>query len=202
MPNQHTDRVARVARRKDVAKLYLKGWTQAAIAEKLGVAQGTISSDLRMVQKEWRQSAVRAVQARHVIEMAKLDALERELWEAWETSRQPTRGVGIVKEVATGKEMHRSNQKEQNGDPRFLAIVQKCLIMRGAIAQPRGSQESPDDVETELRVRRDRVLAFIDTLRERKRMAEVREQSDSNQPGNVRALVESEVLPPAPPPPA
>ena len=39
-------------RRTQVAELYLKGWTQAEIARKLGVSQGTISSDLKAIRKE------------------------------------------------------------------------------------------------------------------------------------------------------
>ena len=40
-------------RRKQVAELYVQGWNQYAIAEKLGVTQPTICTELQRIQKEW-----------------------------------------------------------------------------------------------------------------------------------------------------
>jgi transcriptional regulator with XRE-family HTH domain len=203
MPKHKANDLARDERRKDVARLYIKGWTQTEIAEKLGKAQGTISSDLRIVQKEWRRSAVKAFESRHAIEIRKLDALERELWRAWEESLKPKRRVQIVKDPESGKETNRSNLTEQNGDPRFLALVQKCALARSELLQPRGApQESPADVRAQFRLRRDRILAVAQALRERQRLAESRERPDAAQSGDVRSLDEAQPLsaPPAPPP--
>ena len=35
--------------------LYLRGWTQAQIAAEVGLSQGMISNDLKLIQKRWRE---------------------------------------------------------------------------------------------------------------------------------------------------
>ena len=54
----HQKKVQIEHRRAQVTKLYLKGGTQAAIASELGVCQGTISSDIKAIRKEWKESRV------------------------------------------------------------------------------------------------------------------------------------------------
>ena len=68
-------------RRMRVGELSLKGWTQVAIARELGVSQATISSDIKAIRKEWRESRIRNLD--EVLEevLQKLDVVEREAWE-------------------------------------------------------------------------------------------------------------------------
>ena len=65
-------------RRREVAALYLQGWAQGEIAEKLKIAQSTISLDLGRIQAAWRDSSVMDFHTRQVVELQKLDKLERE----------------------------------------------------------------------------------------------------------------------------
>ena len=46
-------------RRRQITERYLKGWTQAAIAGELAVSQATVSSDLTVIRREWRDSRIR-----------------------------------------------------------------------------------------------------------------------------------------------
>ena len=41
-------------RRQLVADMYVKGSTQSQIAHQLGIAQSTVSVDLKAIRREWR----------------------------------------------------------------------------------------------------------------------------------------------------
>ena len=64
-------------RRQEVGGLYLKGSTQAQIARELGVAQSTVSVDLKAIRREWRDSRIRDFNEAVAIELKKLVHLER-----------------------------------------------------------------------------------------------------------------------------
>jgi len=52
-------------RRKRANELFLSGWTQAEVAEQLGVSPSTLSSDLRALREEWRKENL-ATTAQHI----------------------------------------------------------------------------------------------------------------------------------------
>lgn len=76
-------------RREVVADSYIQGRTQAEIARYLGVSQPTVSTDLKAIQKQWRESAIRDFDLLRERELQKLDRVEREAWAAWERSQDP-----------------------------------------------------------------------------------------------------------------
>jgi len=123
--------------RRDIADMYLQGWTQARITEHLNARKGIdyqlstrmIGYDLKSVQEAWRASALIDIDEAKARELAKVDRLEREYWDAWgrscedaETTRQEGDETGPSKVVKTSK--------GQAGDPRFLAGVQWCIERR------------------------------------------------------------------------
>lgn len=117
-------------RRKDVATRYLRGEQQAEIAGALGVDIATISRDLATLRSLWLESAVRDFDAARAQELAKIDAVEREYWEAWERSKQnkeiSTQEIGADKKVKKA-----SLRKEgQSGNPAYLDGVLKCIERR------------------------------------------------------------------------
>ena len=128
------DETAIIKRRSEVARLYLAGVDQVAIAERLAVDQSTVSRDLAALRKEWSASATADI-GDHIAEaLARLDALERAAWQAWERSggkRQTVRekkgGPGTGKdtpvEVTTTTEV-------LTGDPRYLERVHSCIERR------------------------------------------------------------------------
>ena len=125
--------------RRDVADLYLKGWIQARIAEDLDKSddrdyeftRSMVGYDLRALQKAWQKSALVNIDQAKAKELAKVDRLEREYWNAWERSCAPaitTRQEG--KAVEGGVERIVSTSVERKGDPRFLQGVQWCIERR------------------------------------------------------------------------
>jgi predicted transcriptional regulator len=152
MPNPGKNRKnalqVRVDRRRRVAELYLRGLSQVEIAGQLGCSQPTVSNDLTSLRDEWLALAVMDFNERKAKELAKLDALERTAWEAWdrsckdaETCHERTEAalMASAKEKTEAKEQARlvivkriidKTTKGQAGDPRFLERVAWCIEMR------------------------------------------------------------------------
>jgi hypothetical protein len=118
-------------RRQQIAALYLQGHYQSAITQQIGVSQQQVSYDLKALRKAWLASALRDFDALKSEQLARIDAVERAAWEAWERSRTPR--TITVQETTQGE--HPTTKaslrtKTQVGDARFLERVQKCLDQR------------------------------------------------------------------------
>lgn len=112
-----------------MADLYLQGWLQTDIAEEVGVSDATVSRDLKALQSEWLASALVDFNEAKSQELAKIDRLEREYWQAWERSCENAETV--TKEGGpSGVDKVKQTSKGQAGDPRFLAGVQWCIERR------------------------------------------------------------------------
>jgi hypothetical protein len=118
--------------RAEVARLYLKRWTQVEIGAKLGLSRQQIGYDLEAVRQEWLQSSLMDFNARRAEELARIDRLERDSWDAWEATKKG-------KETTTsehtkgghGERVKAAIRKvEQAGDPRYLTVVQWCVEQR------------------------------------------------------------------------
>jgi AraC-like DNA-binding protein len=127
---------AQLARdRQLIANLYFEGWTQSRIAAQLGLSQPTVSRDIKALQRDWLASALIDYDQAKANELAHVDRLEREYWDAWrrscedaETVKQrgtPGEEQGKVKTAAIERTV-----KGQAGDPRFLQGVQWCIDRR------------------------------------------------------------------------
>lgn len=119
------------ARRQSTAEMYLSGKTQAQIAQKWGVTQQTISLDLKWIHAEWVANAQINFGEAKARELARIDRLEREYWQAWE------RSVGIhekrLSESKTGEASYERDQvvsEELVGDARYLDGVRWCIEQR------------------------------------------------------------------------
>jgi hypothetical protein len=133
-------------RRQAVADLYLQGWIQTAIADHLSISQSTVSADLKAVQAQWRESAIRDFDTARGIEIRKLERVEREAWQGWEQSKKPTQTAVMTTDGQ--KQTTRKAVSEQHGDPRFLELIQRCIASRrsllGLDAPTRVAPTSPD----------------------------------------------------------
>ena len=156
-------------RRREVAALYLQGWSQAEIGEKLKISQSTISVDLHRIHAGWRESSLMDFNSRQVLELQKLDQLEREAWAAWERSQKPSQQA----RVKGGKLEQDAERvvKNQIGDPRFLDQVHKCIASRRALLGLDGPlrieaiQVAPPELTVE--ERRAELMAILERARQR-----------------------------------
>ncbi|MGE4105519.1 MAG: hypothetical protein AB7E74_26435 [Pirellulales bacterium] len=130
MPLKRNKKLAVVQRRLRVGDLYLQNFSQTAIAEELGVAQSTISEDLRAIEREWRESTIRDFELSRRIELRKLERIEREAWLGWDRSQKPAQSADIP---GDGVQPSRKRVRNQYGDPRFLDQIHKCIAGRRAL---------------------------------------------------------------------
>lgn len=170
-------------RRKHVADLYVQGYMQWQIAEKLNVTQGTICTDLQRLHKEWRESRIRDFDAARELEIQKLDRLEREAWAAWERSQKPSQSAEFKDDALNTPTKKRV--KNQNGDPRFLVVVHQCIASRRALlgldALPPLPKEDTDGSAKPT----ERLVSLITELRDREREETARTIVIDQQPGSV-----------------
>ena len=189
MSTKDNDDLAIIQRRKQVAELYLQGWSQPAIAQHLDVCQATICRDLKAIRQDWRDSAIRDFDSLRDTELQKLDLIEKEAWSAWQRSQKPAQSAVITGDG--GDQKARKSMKHQYGDPRFLQLVTHCIGQRRAIlgldvVAPTAPQENPFDAPISLEVRRERVLALLSAIGDRERIGGTRAPVDHVQPGSVR----------------
>src|SRR5437868_7840262 len=116
------------ARRREAAGLALKGWTQAAIAQKLQVPQGTVSRDLAAMREIWREFPVYDFDRVRFEQLQRIDLVEAEAWAAWQRSQEQKRSAAITRGKAG--EQSRTSLQDQHGDPRYLREIARCVAQR------------------------------------------------------------------------
>jgi hypothetical protein len=142
---------------RETAALYLRGLTQAEIAQHLNVSRQQISYDVKTLQRRWQDSALADFDAKKAAELAKMDELERTYWEAWERSCQ-AREITTQERTQAGKipasdaRLKAGVRKEpRDGNPEFLRGVERCIEMRcriiGAFAAVKIAPTTPDGQE-------------------------------------------------------
>ena len=144
MPGQTAPKRTKIQRENDlalIADLYLKQWTQVAIAAHIAdvrrplgyaISQPMVSNDLKEIQKRWRAASLLDMNEAKQRELARIDVLEREYWEAWAKSQQP-RKVSQSKAIqSTNRDSKEAIQRaeERTGDPRYLEGVRWCIAQR------------------------------------------------------------------------
>lgn len=129
-PTPHEE-VSLVLRRQIVAERYLRGEYQSQIAQALGITQQQISQDLKVVRAAWLASTLRDFDALKSEQLAKVDAVEVEAWDAWARSKQP-REVTVTEQTEGASATRKASVRRegQAGDPRFLERIQKCIEQR------------------------------------------------------------------------
>lgn len=122
-------------RRQQAASLWLRGVPQTQIATQLGVSSQTIARDLRVIRQEWVQTRVTDWEMAREIELRKLDALEREAWEAWDRSQRHAETNKVSGSGADLGEKRRGEKisHSRTGDAKYLDVVARCIDRRCAL---------------------------------------------------------------------
>jgi hypothetical protein len=124
-------RLALLERRKNVAKRYLRGETQWEIARAFEVNQSTISDDLAAIRKEWLAVTKSDYSERISLELAKIDEIERQAWNAWTKSQE---NAETLRARMSGDRTDTEKiVRGQAGNPKFLDLVMKCVERRCAL---------------------------------------------------------------------
>lgn len=145
MPRQTGPKRNKGERERDlpiIADMYVKGKSQRYIAAWLNenreynLSRITIRNDINKVRDEWLQSAVVDYDEAKARELAKVDKIEDEAWQAWErsvgVSETETQMISRSGGEETEGGQRKATIKRENkvGDPRFLSTVQWCITKR------------------------------------------------------------------------
>lgn len=112
------------------ADLYCRGVPQAVIAQEIGVARQQIGYDVATLLKRWRAQAGALLTGKAVLELAKVDNLERTYWDAWERSKSERQISQTQKVGARGAIKALLRKEGSQGNPAFLAGVMSCIERR------------------------------------------------------------------------
>ena len=140
--------------RDQVSALVLKGMTTRQIAEKVGISQRTVVRDIQHLQAQWREKALEAIDQVKARELASLDIMEAEAWDAYNRSKQDYTKK-VVEDKPTGKgRSARIETGSQHGDPRLFNVILSIKERRAKLlgmdaptkiagTNPEGTEERP-----------------------------------------------------------
>lgn len=141
--------------RREISRLYLQGMYQTDIAAKLGLSQSTVSRDIQVLIEEWKIERVYDINEAKARELAKVDNLELEYWEAWHRSQENAEKEIKKAKGAGGKASNQEIQKiteGQTGDPRFLSGIQWCIERRCLILGVDAPKKTKLEIDPDLNV--------------------------------------------------
>ena len=129
MSSMTSEKMHYTDRRVKVARDYLAGDYQTVIAERYGVSQGTISNDLKAIRLQWQEEYAATFDTMVAEQLAKIDKIERQAWQAWEDSKKDAE---TVTQEGTAEMVAKITKKRvgQTGNPQFLQQVQWCIEQR------------------------------------------------------------------------
>ena len=120
-----------------MADMYLRGKTQMQMLDAIikerdyTLTKQQISYDIKTIHKRWLQSSLVDYDQVKAKELARIDRLEQEYWDAWVRSRDD-KEISVAsrtegKDTTTKTEVRKEGQ---TGNPRFLDGVLKCIEQR------------------------------------------------------------------------
>lgn len=131
------------------ADLFVKGYAYREIAKRLNeynrergldyeITYKTVYYDIDKVLQEWKKERFETVDNYIQLELKKLDKMEVELWQAWETSKGSKKKTkikgGIVEDgIASKGELAERTLETTNGDPRYLDLLLKVQERRAKL---------------------------------------------------------------------
>lgn len=110
----------------------MRGMRQVDIAKSVGVSQATVSRELLGLQGEWASVSASKIDEAKARELAKIDNLEREYWDAWERSQNDAETV-IEEAFGVKKSKTQNKRVGQVGNPAFLRGVEWCIERRARL---------------------------------------------------------------------
>lgn len=172
--------------RRVIARMYLKGRVQAEIAAELKINQSTVSRELKLLVEEWKVERVYDINEWKARELAKIDSLELEYWQAWERSQTDAlvRSKKVVQDVGGDKKEAFERTEARVGDPRFLDGVQWCIDKRCAIIGVEAPKRIAADPQINFNVNWDELTPDqIARIRNARDIVEIKEIVDDKSSG-------------------
>lgn len=118
------------ARRAEISRLYLMGYTGAEIADHVGVSPSQVSRDLKILTQRWKDESIRDISERKAKDLAELEHVKRELWTAWMKSKEALKKQKRKKSNSgTGKGYEENSQErtERLPDARYMSELLRVI---------------------------------------------------------------------------
>lgn len=118
--------------RERISELLLKGWSQKKIAAEMGLSTYTVNRDVAAIERLRRIYMVKNLDEVRRRELAKIDLMEKEAWDAWERSKQPLKKkkTKSVSNIPTAME---KIEEERIGAKQYLDTIQWCIERRAQL---------------------------------------------------------------------
>lgn len=132
-----------------IAEMFLKGHSCRNIAVKLCdhvgkpnyITYRTVNNDINALIKEWEKDRISEINKQKLIELEKVNKLERTYWMAWEKSiedyeKKAKKIKGALGTDKKGNALKPSEQELQTtnmisfGNPAYLAGIERCIERR------------------------------------------------------------------------
>jgi len=126
-------------RRKEVANLYLKGYTQQQIADKLEVSRQTINGDVQAVLAQWRDETSHDMSERVAKQAMELADMRLRAWSAYQ------KAVGENRDGQSEKRPR--SEKELNALALLLRIQEREAKLYGLDAPNRTEVSTPEPIQ-------------------------------------------------------
>lgn len=148
---KHKTKADREAYLSELSICYRKGWSGPRMAEKFGKSTRMIRADCRLLDQRFLENQVSNVAHRRATEVAKIDLVEGEAWNAWDKSREDaevrTQKMRKAEAGAQGMPVEATIRTEaQAGDPAYLRLVLESIRDRRKVqGTDRPERSSTDD---------------------------------------------------------
>jgi hypothetical protein len=129
----------------DVSRMMLRGYTAAAIKDAINaerpenahVTEEMVYRDIHLLTEKWERRSALRVDKWKTIERQKLDAMESELWEQWERSKQDKVKQGVRENSApggaTGAQAKYADKEGRVGNPVIMQTILKVQERRARL---------------------------------------------------------------------
>lgn len=103
------------------------------------ISAATVKDIIKSIEQEWRDTYLSSINKVKERELAKLDKIEEEAWDAWEASKQGKTRDQVNSEISVDRKsgaakrtprVTRTTKETASGDPRYMDIIFKCMTMR------------------------------------------------------------------------
>lgn len=125
--------------RAKAATMYLQGWTQAQIAQEMDRTPAQVFHDLKVVRQIWLDNSLAAMTEIKARELAKIDEVEKEAWEAWRESKKEhiASSLKVVEPTMVaagapvpGMQTKQTKREKRTGSVEYLNTIQWCIEQR------------------------------------------------------------------------
>ena len=118
----------------ETAQLYVSGFKQSEIAEKLGVSQPMVSKRLTSIRKQWAKETVENYNQWIFEQLARIDALELHYWSEFRKSQEPLKVTTTRSRQGTTQTLDAYiRTEERTGNSVYLAGVMSCIQERSKL---------------------------------------------------------------------